>query len=37
MSQGDNWSELLKEVISFDSVEEFWGIYVSTPRTKRQP
>jgi translation initiation factor 4E len=26
--QGDNWAELLKEVISFDSVEEFWGIYV---------
>jgi len=23
-----DWSELLKEVISFDSVEEFWGIYV---------
>lgn len=26
--KGDNWNELLKEVISFDSVEEFWGIYV---------
>ncbi|KAF2436982.1 eukaryotic translation initiation factor 4E [Tothia fuscella] len=25
--KGDNWNELLKEVISFDSVEEFWGIY----------
>ncbi|KAK4997224.1 hypothetical protein LTR28_014048, partial [Elasticomyces elasticus] len=24
---GDNWNELLKEVISFDSVEDFWGIY----------
>lgn len=24
-----DWSELLKEVISFQSVEEFWGIYVS--------
>ncbi|RMZ17598.1 hypothetical protein D0862_00766 [Hortaea werneckii] len=22
-----DWSELLKEVITFDSVEEFWGIY----------
>ncbi|KAF2717617.1 eukaryotic translation initiation factor 4E [Polychaeton citri CBS 116435] len=22
-----DWNELLKEVISFDSVEEFWGIY----------
>lgn len=27
--QGDNWHDLLKEVITFDSVEEFWGIYVS--------
>lgn len=26
--QGDNWNELLKEVITFESVEEFWGIYV---------
>ncbi|KAF2756252.1 eukaryotic translation initiation factor 4E [Pseudovirgaria hyperparasitica] len=25
--KGDNWNDLLKEVISFDSVEEFWGIY----------
>ncbi|KAF2395514.1 eukaryotic translation initiation factor 4E [Trichodelitschia bisporula] len=23
----NNWNDLLKEVISFDSVEEFWGIY----------
>lgn len=23
-----DWNELLKEVISFNSVEEFWGIYV---------
>lgn len=28
-TQNDNWNELLKQVISFDSVEEFWGIYVS--------
>jgi translation initiation factor 4E len=26
--QGDNWNDLLKEVITFNSVEEFWGIYV---------
>ncbi|CAK7263426.1 eukaryotic translation initiation factor 4E [Sporothrix epigloea] len=25
--RGDNWNDLLKEVITFDSVEEFWGIY----------
>lgn len=23
-----DWNQLLKEVISFNSVEEFWGIYV---------
>lgn len=28
-----DWNELLKEVISFDSVEEFWGIYVCLPFT----
>ncbi len=27
--KGDNWNDLLKEVVTFDSVEEFWGIYVS--------
>lgn len=27
-SKGDNWNDLLKEVVSFDSVEEFWGVYV---------
>jgi len=26
-SKGDNWNDLLKEVIKFDTVEEFWGIY----------
>lgn len=26
--QGDNWNDLLKEVVTFNSVEEFWGIYV---------
>ncbi|CAJ2500521.1 Uu.00g033740.m01.CDS01 [Anthostomella pinea] len=25
--KGDNWNDLLKEVITFNSVEEFWGIY----------
>lgn len=29
MLQGDNWNDLLKEVITFNSVEEFWGVYVS--------
>lgn len=25
--KGDNWNELLKEVVTFDSVEEFWGVH----------
>ncbi|OAX77332.1 hypothetical protein ACJ72_08372 [Emergomyces africanus] len=25
--RGDNWNQLLKEVVTFNSVEEFWGIY----------
>lgn len=27
--RGDNWNDLLKEVVAFDTVEEFWGVYVS--------
>lgn len=29
--QQQDWNELLKEVISFNTVEEFWGIYVRLP------
>ncbi|EAS29346.3 eukaryotic translation initiation factor 4E-1 [Coccidioides immitis RS] len=25
--KGDNWNDLLKEVVTFNSVEEFWGVY----------
>lgn len=25
--KGDNWNDLLEEVITFESVEEFWGVY----------
>lgn len=25
--KGDSWNDLLKEVITFNSVEEFWGVY----------
>ena len=28
MIQDHNWNDLLKEVVTFDSVEEFWGVYV---------
>ena len=31
LHKGDNWNDLLKEVVTFDSVEEFWGVYVSLP------
>ncbi|KAI9830179.1 MAG: eukaryotic translation initiation factor 4E [Phylliscum demangeonii] len=27
VGKGDNWNELLREIITFDSVEEFWGVY----------
>ncbi|KAI1914180.1 eukaryotic translation initiation factor 4E [Ophidiomyces ophidiicola] len=27
IGKGDNWNDLLKEVVTFNSVEEFWGIY----------
>lgn len=33
--QGDNWNDLLKEVVTFSSVEEFWGIYVCVPKPHR--
>jgi translation initiation factor 4E len=32
MALKQDWNELLKEVITFDTVEEFWGIYVSPRR-----
>ena len=35
--QGDNWNDLLKEVVTFDSVEEFWGIYVGSPSYETLP
>ncbi len=35
--QGDNWNDLLKEVITFESVEEFWGVYVSLSNSLLNP
>ncbi|KAF8428310.1 translation initiation factor eIF 4e-like domain-containing protein [Tirmania nivea] len=32
-SGGDNWADLLKNVVTFDSVEEFWGIYNNITKT----
>lgn len=29
----DNWADLLKKVVTFDSVEEFWGIYNNITKT----
>jgi len=31
--KGEKWDELLKEVVTFDSVEEFWGIYNNIAKT----
>lgn len=31
--KGENWNDLLKEVVTFDSVEEFWGIYNNITKT----
>lgn len=31
--KGENWGDLLKEVIEFDSVEEFWGIFNNIQKT----
>lgn len=30
---GEDWKDLLKEVVTFDSVEEFWGIYNNIAKT----
>jgi len=35
--KGDNWNDLLKEVVTFDSVEEFWGVYVRAPPPPLSP
>lgn len=29
--QGDSWNDLLKEIVTISSVEEFWGVHVSLP------
>lgn len=36
-SKNENWSDLLKPVISFGSVEEFWGVYNSIPLANQLP
>lgn len=33
----ENWHDLLKPVITFSSVEEFWGIYNSIPQANQLP
>lgn len=35
--KGDNWNDLLKEVITFDSVEEFWGVYNNVAHVSELP
>lgn len=36
-NSSENWHDLLKPVISFSSVEEFWGIYNSIPVANQLP
>lgn len=36
-NSSESWSDLLKPVISFQSVEEFWGIYNSIPAASQLP
>ncbi|KAK6198497.1 translation initiation factor eIF 4e-like domain-containing protein [Scheffersomyces amazonensis] len=35
--KNENWHDLLKPVITFSSVEEFWGIYNSIPVANQLP
>lgn len=36
-SSSESWHDLLKPVITFSSVEEFWGIYNSIPSANQLP
>lgn len=36
-NKSETWSDLLKPVIAFSSVEEFWGIYNSIPVASQLP
>lgn len=37
VNKTENWHDLLKPVITFSSVEEFWGIYNSIPTANQLP
>lgn len=37
VNKSEKWHELLKPVITFSSVEEFWGIYNSIPPANQLP
>lgn len=37
VNKSENWHDLLKPVITFASVEEFWGIYNSIPPANQLP
>lgn len=37
VNKSENWSDLLKPVITFSTVEEFWGIYNSIPAANELP
>ncbi|ODQ64097.1 translation initiation factor eIF4e [Nadsonia fulvescens var. elongata DSM 6958] len=33
----ENWKDLVSEVISFDTVEDFWGVYNNIPKASELP
>lgn len=37
VNKSENWHDLLKPVITFSTVEEFWGIYNSIPLANQLP
>lgn len=37
VNKSEHWHDLLKPVITFSSVEEFWGIYNSIPQANQLP
>ncbi|KAG7851443.1 hypothetical protein KL941_001112 [Ogataea angusta] len=37
VDSSESWSDLLKPVVAFDTVEEFWGIFNSIPKADELP
>lgn len=37
VDRNESWADLLKPIVSFDTVEEFWGIYHAVPKAMDLP